>query len=45
MGVSFITIGNINKYSYLKDGPRTATAKEVQSAVKSNELNEWANDN
>tara|TARA_R100000734_G_C3312252_1_gene103240 strand:+ start:37 stop:750 length:714 start_codon:yes stop_codon:yes gene_type:complete len=45
MGVSFITIGNINKYSYLKDGPRTATAKEVQSAVKSNELNKWANDN
>lgn len=45
MGVSFITIGNINKFSYLVDGPRTAAAKEVQQAIESNELKEWANDN
>tara|TARA_Y100001973_G_C5205030_1_gene340866 strand:- start:1585 stop:2298 length:714 start_codon:yes stop_codon:yes gene_type:complete len=45
MGVSFITIGNINKYSYLKDGPRTANPKEIQAAVTNNELQEWVNDN
>jgi DNA-binding transcriptional regulator YhcF (GntR family) len=45
MGISFITIGNINKYSYLKDGVRSASAKEVQNAIKNNELKEWADDN
>jgi DNA-binding transcriptional regulator YhcF (GntR family) len=45
MGVSFITIGNINKYSYLKDGPRTAGPKEIEAAKANNELQEWVNDN
>ena len=45
MGVSFITIGNINKYSYLKDGPRTAGPKEIEAAIANNELQEWVNDN
>lgn len=45
MGVSFITIGNINKYSYLKDGPRTAKPKEIEAAITNNELQEWADDN
>ena len=44
MGVSFITIGNINKYSYLKDGPRTARPKEIETAIANNELQEWVND-
>tara|TARA_R100000329_G_scaffold211_1_gene467 strand:+ start:2794 stop:3507 length:714 start_codon:yes stop_codon:yes gene_type:complete len=44
MGVSFITIGNINKYSYLKDGPRTAGPKEIETAIANNELQEWVND-
>jgi DNA-binding transcriptional regulator YhcF (GntR family) len=45
MGLSFITIGNINKYSYLKDGPRTAKPKEIEAAKANNELQEWVNDN
>lgn len=44
MGVSFITIGNLTKYSYLKDGARTASAKDVQKAVNTNELEAWRND-
>jgi DNA-binding transcriptional regulator YhcF (GntR family) len=45
MGVSFITIGNINKFSYLKDGARTAKPKEIEQALTNNELQEWVDDN
>ncbi len=44
MGLSFVTIGNINKYSYLADGPRTATKAEVKSALEQKAIKDWADE-